>query len=123
MMRTMCGAEAFRKGTDLYFDRHDGEAATCEDFITAMEDGAGLDLTQFRLWYSQAGTPQITIAMEHTGDTVTLNISQSVPETPGQTDKQPMPVPLKIALFDRASGTHNGEQLLICDQTQQSFTF
>lgn len=123
MMRTMCGAEAFRKGTDLYFDRHDGEAATCEDFISAMEEGAGLDLTQFRLWYSQAGTPQITIAMVHAEGTVTLNISQSVPETPGQTDKKPMPVPLKIALFDRASGTHNGEQLLICDAAQQSFTF
>ncbi|MGB7373422.1 aminopeptidase N [Pontixanthobacter sp.] len=127
MMQTLarfeCGAEAFRSGTDLYFDRHDGEAATCEDFIAAMEDGAGLDLTQFRLWYAQAGTPQISIAAEHSGDAVTLKISQTVPDTPGQKDKLPMPVPLKIALFDRASGTHNGEQLLVCDAAQQSFTF
>ncbi len=65
MMRTMCGPDAFRKGTDLYFERHDGEAATCEDFVTAMEDGAGLDLTQFRRWYSQAGTPKIRVDMAH----------------------------------------------------------
>jgi aminopeptidase N len=57
MMRVMAGPERFRAGTDLYFTRHDGEAATCEDFIRAIEEGAGLDLTQFRLWYAQAGTP------------------------------------------------------------------
>ena len=62
MMRTMAGPERFRAGTDLYFERHDGEAATCEDFVTAIEDGAGLDLAQFRLWYAQAGTPKVTVA-------------------------------------------------------------
>ncbi|MEM9312176.1 MAG: aminopeptidase N, partial [Pseudomonadota bacterium] len=61
MMRSMAGVDAFRAGTDLYFERHDGEAATCEDFVTAIEDGAGLDLDQFRLWYSQAGTPRVTV--------------------------------------------------------------
>jgi len=123
MMRTMCGEEAFRKGTDLYFDRHDGEAATCEDFVKAIEDGAGLDLAQFRLWYSQAGTPKVSVRLEHEGDTATLHLSQTVPATPGQPDKKPMPIPLKIALFDRASGQHKGEELVILDTSDASFVF
>ncbi|MGB3796771.1 MAG: aminopeptidase N [Alteraurantiacibacter sp.] len=123
MMRTMCGPEAFRKGTDLYFDRHDGEAATCEDFIRSIEDGAGLELEQFRRWYSQAGTPRITIRLEHDGDTATLHLSQTVPATPGQPDKHPMPIPLKLALFDRESKAHQGEELIVLDKAEDSFTF
>ena len=123
MMRTMCGEERFRKGTDLYFERHDGEAATCEDFVKAIEDGAGLDLKQFRLWYSQAGTPRVSVRVEHEGDTATLRLSQVVPATPGQPDKQPMPLPLKVALFDRANGQHKGEELVILDKAEDSFTF
>ncbi|RJY09642.1 aminopeptidase N [Aurantiacibacter aquimixticola] len=123
MMRTMAGGDAFRKGTDLYFDRHDGEAATCEDFVTAMEDGAGLDLTQFRLWYSQAGTPKIGVRMEHRGDRAILHLKQDVPPTPGQPDKAPMPIPLRIALFDRESGQHDGEQLVTLTKAQESFSF
>ncbi len=123
MMRSMAGPEAFRKGCDLYFDRHDGEAATCEDFVKAIEDGAGLDLTQFRLWYSQAGTPRVTIAMEHDGNAVTLRLSQQVPPTPDQPTKQPVPIPLRIALFDRDSGEHAGEQLIVLDKEQDVFRF
>ena len=123
MMRTMCGPEAFRKGTDLYFDRHDGEAATCEHFIKAIEDGAGLELTQFRLWYSQAGTPKVSVRLEHEGDTSTLHLSQQVPPTPGQPDKQPMPIPLKLALFDRAGGEHRGEELVVLDTSEVSFSY
>ncbi|MES2698583.1 MAG: aminopeptidase N [Pseudomonadota bacterium] len=123
MMRVLAGEEAFRAGCDLYFDRHDGEAATCEDFVRAMEDGAGLDLKQFRLWYAQAGTPKVTVRLEHDGDTAVLHLAQHVPATPGQPDKQPMPIPLKIALFDRATGTHGGEQLLVLDRAEASFTF
>ncbi|WP_120076343.1 aminopeptidase N [Aurantiacibacter odishensis] len=123
MMRTMCGPERFRKGTDLYFERHDGEAATCEDFVKAIEDGAGLDLKQFRLWYSQAGTPRVSVRVEHDGDTATLHLSQVVPATPGQPDKQPMPIPLKVALFDRTSGQHKGEELVILDTAEASFVF
>ena len=67
MMRTMAGPERFRAGCDLYFDRHDGEAATCEDFVSAIEAGAGLDLEQFRLWYSQAGAPKVTVRLDHDG--------------------------------------------------------
>ena len=123
MMRSLCGPQAFRKGTDLYFDRHDGEAATCEDFIRAMEDGAGLDLRQFRLWYSQAGTPRVDVALSHEGDIATLSLKQTVPPTPGQTDKQPMPIPLRIALYDADAKTHAGEQLVVLDQAEQQFRF
>ena len=123
MMRSMAGTQAFRQGSDLYFDRHDGEAATCEDFITAMEDGAGMDLTQFRRWYEQAGTPRVTVEQRHGGDTVTLTMRQTVPATPGQPDKAPVPIPLKIALFDRASGQHSGEQLIVLTEAEQEFTF
>jgi aminopeptidase N len=123
MMRTMAGAERFRAGTDLYFARHDGEAATCEDFIQSIEAGAGLDLTKFRLWYSQAGTPKVTAKLDFAGDTATLHLSQQVPATPGQPDKQPMPIPLRLALFDPVSGTHGGEQLIVLDSAEAEFTF
>ena len=123
MMRSMAGPERFRKGTDLYFDRHDGEAATCEDFVKAIEDGAGLDLTQFRQWYGQAGTPQLRVRVDHQGDTATLHLSQTVPPTPGQPVKQPMPIPLRLALFDRDSGKHRGEELIVLDQAEASFAF
>jgi aminopeptidase N, Escherichia coli type len=123
MMRTMAGPERFRRGTDLYFDRHDGEAATCEDFVKAIEDGAGLDLAQFRLWYSQAGTPQVTVELSHSDNTATLRLTQTVPATPGQPDKQSMPIPLRIALFDRETGAHRGEELVVFDKASDTFTF
>ncbi|MBO9517986.1 MAG: aminopeptidase N [Porphyrobacter sp.] len=123
MMRTMCGPERFRSGCDLYFERHDGQAATCEDFITAIEDGTGLDLGQFRLWYRQAGTPKVKVRLEHDGDTATLHLSQEVPPTPGQPDKHPVPIPLRLALFDRDSGEHEGEQLVILEHAQASLSF
>ncbi|MCH7627344.1 MAG: aminopeptidase N [Proteobacteria bacterium] len=123
MMTVLAGPERFRKGTDLYFERHDGEAATCEDFVRAIEDGAGLDLKQFRRWYEQAGTPRVDVVMAHAGDTVTLTCTQTVPATPGQPNKQPMVIPLRTALFDRASGRHAGEHLLVLTEAEQSFTF
>ncbi len=123
MMTVLAGMERFLKGTTLYFDRHDGEAATCEDFIKSIEDGAGLDLTQFRRWYEQAGTPKVTVTMTLEGTTLTLTCTQSMAPTPGQMVKQPMVIPLRTALFDRASGTHRGEELLVLSQAQQTFTF
>ena len=123
MMRTMAGPERFREGCDLYFDRHDGQAATCEDFVRAIEEGAGLDLGRFRLWYEQAGTPKVSIRLEHDGDTATLQFRQDVPATPGQPDKKPVPIPLRIALFDRESGKHDGEQLFTLGQAQASLSF
>ena len=123
MMRTLAGPDLFRKGTDLYFARHDGEAATCEHFICAMEQGAGLELTQFRRWYGQAGTPKVTARLEHQGDVTTLHLTQQVPATPGKPDKQPMPIPLRLALFDSATGKHGGEELIVLDKAEATFTF
>jgi aminopeptidase N len=123
MMRTMAGEARFRQGTDLYFERHDGEAATCEDFVKAIEDGAGLDLDRFRLWYSQAGTPRVAIDMRHEGDGAVLTAFQAVPATPGQAAKQPMPIPLRVALFDRETGNHSGERLIVLDKASDTFRF
>ncbi|WP_019831218.1 aminopeptidase N [Sphingomonas sp. PR090111-T3T-6A] len=106
MLHTMLGADGFRRGTDLYFERHDGEAATCEDFVKAMEDANGTDLTDFRRWYEQAGTPRLRAALTHEPGTARarLTLEQTVPPTPGQPDKRPMPLPLRIALFGAKSG-------------------
>jgi aminopeptidase N len=123
MMRTLAGPDRFRAGCDLYFERHDGEAATCEDFVRAIEDGAGLDLAQFRQWYRQAGTPKVSVQLEHNGAQAILKLTQQVPPTPGQPDKAPMPIPLKLALFDRASGRHSGEQLIVLDEAEAEFPF
>jgi aminopeptidase N len=121
MMRSMVGEARFRAGTDLYFERHDGEAATCEDFVKAIEDGAGIDLTQFRRWYSQAGTPRVAVSQAVSGDTLTLTLHQTVPATPGQPDKLPMPIPLRLAVHSRA-GTLGAEQLVVLTQAEQTFT-
>ena len=123
MMTVLAGRERFLKGTDLYFARHDGEAATCEDFVKAMEDGTGLDLAQFRRWYEQAGTPKVSVGMTLEGTTLTLALSQIVPPTPGQPEKQPMVIPLRTALFDRATGRHGGEHLLVLTEVEQRFSF
>jgi len=106
MLHTMLGAEGFRRGTDLYFARHDGEAATCEDFVRAMEDANGADLTDFRRWYMQAGTPRLRASLTHEPGTARarLSLSQIVPATPGQPDKLPLPLPLRLALFGAKSG-------------------
>ena len=115
MMATMVGPERFRKGTDLYFERHDGEAATCEDFVKAIEEGAGIDLTQFRLWYGQAGTPRITarIGTDAATGERTLHLAQLVPPTPGQPDKAPMLIPLRIKAFDPDGGDGAEEERLV----------
>jgi len=99
MMATLLGPGRFRKGTDLYFERHDGEAATCEDFVRAMEEGGGIDLSQFRRWYEQAGTPKLHLALAQEGADWFLDVTQTVPPTPGQNDKAPMMMPLRLAAF------------------------
>ena len=125
MMALMLGPERFRAGTDLYFERHDGEAATCEDFVRAMEEGGGIDLAQFRRWYAQAGTPHVRALLNHdpVTQTVELVLEQSMPPTPGQTDKQPMAIPLQTALFDRDSGERRSEKLLMLTEARQRFTY
>jgi aminopeptidase N len=121
MMRSMVGVERFRAGTDLYFDRHDGEAATCEDFVTAIEDGAKIDLGRFRLWYSQAGTPRVTALQRVEGDSLVLTLKQAVPVTPGQPEKLPMPIPLRIAVHSRGSSALGAEQLVVLAKAEQTF--
>src|SRR5829696_3558272 len=122
MLHTLLGPERFRAGTDLYFDRHDGQAVTCEDFVRAMEEASGEDLAHFRLWYEQAGTPRIKAALAQGGGEVRVRLAQEVPPTPGQTVKKPMPVPLRIALFGR-SGTKLEERLVLLDKAQDEAVF
>ncbi len=126
MAATLLGPEAYRKGTDLYFERHDGEAATVEDWVTALEDASGVDLTQFRLWYCQAGTPSVIARLDHDAKAAraTLTLEQAIPETPGQADKAPMHIPLRVALFGKESGTQIGaEQLLELKSAAASYVF
>jgi aminopeptidase N len=99
MLHTILGPQGFRAGTDLYFDRYDGTAATCEDFVRSMEFGGGVDLTQFRRWYEQAGTPRVKAALHQEGARATLTLTQITPPTPGQPDKPAMVIPLKLKLF------------------------
>ena len=115
MMATILGPERFRRGADLYFDRFDGTAATCEDFVACMEEGGGADFAQFRRWYSQAGTPRVTATLAHdpAGGTATVALTQAVPPTPGQSAKEPMVLPLRIKLFGAESGRAMGEERLV----------
>jgi aminopeptidase N len=101
MIRTLLSEQKFRKGTDLYFDRHDGAAVTTEDFVRAMEDANDADLSQFRYWYSQAGTPILDAngAYDSNTNTYRLTVKQSCPTTPGQDSKQPFHMPIAIGLL------------------------
>ncbi|MEW6037190.1 MAG: aminopeptidase N [Pseudomonadota bacterium] len=103
MIQTLVGPEGFRKGADLYFERHDGQAVTCDDFVRCMEDANAVDLGQFRLWYAQAGTPELHLEPEYdTGArTLRLAVRQSCPPTPGQPVKQPLHIPLALGLLAR----------------------
>ncbi len=126
MMATIVGPTAFRAATDLYFDRFDGTAATCEDFVASMEEASGKDLTQFRLWYSQAGTPRVSASLEHQpgGGRATLRLGQRVPPTPGQPVKQPMLLPLRIRLFGAETGRPlTEERLVLLDSAAETIVF
>ena len=126
MFHTVLGPDKFRAGTDLYFERHDGEAATCDDFVQALEDASGVDLSAFKIWYSQAGTPHVKARLEHDAQsrTATLHLEQNVPPTPGQALKKPMPIPLRTALIGKQTGTEVApERLILLDEPQQSITF
>ncbi len=101
MIHTLLGKEAFKKGMDLYFERHDGEAVTIENFVKCFEEVSGRDLHQFSLWYHQAGTPLVTASgtYDPAAKTFSLALEQMIPATPGQSDKKPMHIPLSLALF------------------------
>lgn len=134
MQQTLLGKDVFRKACDNYFDRFDGQAVTTNDFVDCMQSVSGIDLSQFRLWYSQAGTPELFVkdAYDSAAKTYTLTIHQKVPATPDMKDKKPMLIPLRMALLD-AQGKElslqlkGGDQLrddvLLVNQAEQSFVF
>lgn len=130
MIRTIIGSVNYRKGTDLYFKRHDGQAVTCEDFVKCMEDASGVDLSQFRLWYSQAGTPEVTFSGLHDAKakTYTITLSQFVPPTAGQPDKKPMQIPVAVSLINSSGkdidlGKGEATKILNLTQQHQDFVF
>ena len=126
MMYTLLGPHKFRAGTDLYFSRFDGHAVTTDDFVEALQDASGIDLRQFKLWYTQAGTPEVTVqeAYDINSKVYSLTISQHIPDTPGQINKKPMHIPIVIGLLD-----DNGEEfpintsVLSLQQDSQNFIF
>jgi len=124
MMHTLLGEEKFQAGMALYFNRHDGQAVTCDDFVAAMEDASQVDLGQFRLWYSQAGTPQVSVSESYDDahHCYRLQLSQTTPDTPGQQHKQPQHIPFDIELID-AEGHSLVNQVLDFKQQTQEFTF
>ncbi|MCT6881027.1 MAG: aminopeptidase N, partial [Snodgrassella alvi] len=135
MYHTLLGEEGFQKGMQLYFQRHDGQAVTCDDFRAAMADANGVNLDQFALWYSQAGTPQIKAHGDYDAhnQTFSLHLQQFIPPTPDMADKQPMVIPVKIGLLDKngasvafkMAGTADKteETVLVFNQTEQTFVF
>ena len=104
MLRRLVGPETYRAALDLYFERHDGQACTIEDWLRVFEDASGRDLSQFKLWYSQAGTPRLRAEESWTEGSYTLRLTQHVPPTPGQTAKKPMVIPVAYGLLG-ADGT------------------
>ena len=136
MIHTLLGAEAFRKGSDLYFERHDGQAVTCDDFIKAMEDASGVDLGQFKRWYTQSGTPRLAVeeAYDPAAHTYSLTFRQSCPATPGQAEKLPFVIPVAMGLLDahgnelalRLAGEAAADgtsRVLAVSEAEQRFTF
>ncbi|CDZ93811.1 aminopeptidase N [Pseudomonas saudiphocaensis] len=136
MIQTLLGKEGFRKGSDLYFERHDGQAVTVDDFVKAMEDANDADLGQFKRWYSQAGTPRLAVSerYDEAARTYTLTFRQSCPPTPGQNSKEPFVIPVELGLL-AADGRElplrlHGEaapvgtsRVLAVTEAEQSFTF
>ena len=137
MYYTLLGHDGFRKGMDLYFERHDGQAVECDDFRAAMADSSGRDLTQFERWYSQSGTPRVKVETAYDVETqvYTLTLTQSCPATPGQAEKLPFHIPVTMGLLDAegkdialycdAYPAQSGATTLILELTEatQTFTF
>lgn len=122
MLSHLIGWEDFRKGIDLYFERHDGTAATCDDFIDAMADASGKNLSLFRRWYSQSGTPTLHVTKNFQDGIFELTIHQKIPPTPGQSKKEPMEMPIEVGLIG-PDGKDIVSKVLILSQEKQSWTF
>ncbi|TDT01396.1 aminopeptidase N [Erwinia rhapontici] len=132
MLHTLLGEENFQKGMQLYFERHDGSAATCDDFVQAMEDASNVDLSQFRRWYSQSGTPVLSIRDDYNPELeqYTLHVTQMTPPTADQKEKLPLHIPLDIELYDGEGQViplqHNGHpvhHVLNVTESFQTFVF
>ena len=127
MIRTLIGAQNFRKGMDLYFARHDGQAVTCDDFVRAMADASGADLAQFMRWYDQAGTPVLEIGGEYDAAArrYALFVKQSCPPTPGQKTKLPFHIPLAVGLIgpDGRDLLAEGTRVLPVKRAEERFSF
>ncbi len=123
MLKRLVGNEGYATALDLYFDRHDGQAATIEDWIKVFEDSTGRDLSQFKLWYSQAGTPRLRVREEWNDGTFTLHLSQETPPTPGQETKAPMVIPVAVGLLGMNGDEVVPTQVLELTQAEQSFSF
>ena len=136
MIHTLVGKDGFRRGMDLYISRHDNHAATIEDFVAAMQEAGGVDLGRFKLWYAQAGTPEITVEdhWDAASRSYELNVEQKVPPTPGQPQKSPMLTPLAIGLLDADGGelptrlageseSRAGTRVLALSEERQIFRF
>ncbi|MFY9287218.1 MAG: aminopeptidase N [Alphaproteobacteria bacterium] len=125
MIQTLVGKQGFKRGMALYVKRHDGQAVTCDDFVKAMEDANTIDLSQFMLWYSQAGTPVVNVASSYDAKkkTLRLDVKQSVPATPGQPTKKPMHIPLAVGLLDSKGRDLIGTRILSIKKASESYTF
>ena len=130
MLHTLLGVETFRKATDYYFDSYDGQAVTTDEFVAAMEYASGEDLSQFRNWYDQAGTPVVSVSSQYDdiNQSYTLTLHQECPSTPGQKSKRPFLIPVKIALFNDQGekfdlGHGETNKTLRLSKSNQQFTF
>ena len=123
MLRTLVGADAYRDALDLYFNRHDGQACTIEDWIAVFQDATGRDLTQFKRWYSQAGTPRVTVEEGWDGSTFALTLSQETPPTPGQKKKDPLVIPVATGLLAPDGSEVVPTQILDLVGARETFRF
>jgi aminopeptidase N len=125
MQQTLLGDEGFRRGMDLYFERHDGQAVTIDDFVASMEDANGVNFTQFKRWYAQAGTPRVKVSTHYQEGRLSVSLTQSCPPTPECAVKEPFHIPIRIALFDAQNGQAIpiSQPILELRETSQTFYF
>ncbi|WP_025869564.1 aminopeptidase N [Methylobacillus glycogenes] len=125
MQHTLLGPDTYRKATDLYFQRFDGHAVTIDDFVQCMADASGRDMRQFHRWYKQAGTPSVQASGRYDANTAsyTLSLKQSQPDTPGQTNKQPLLIPLAVGLLNEQGEETHATQILEMTEREQEFRF
>ncbi|MDU8928976.1 aminopeptidase N [Alisedimentitalea sp. MJ-SS2] len=123
MLKTLVGDDAYTKALDLYFDRHDGDAATIEDWLKVFEDTTGRDLSQFKRWYEQAGTPRLSVKDDFNDGSYTLTFKQQTPPTPGQEMKDPRVIPIAVGLLNPNGDEVQDTTVLEMTEAEQSFTF